>query len=346
MLVESRNSEAYMGYELKHTVPHVSILGIGGAGCNIVSLMAKNGSEASILALNSDARHLSVTKAEKRILLGYNTTSGLGCMGFPERGARAAKESAGEIAKELFGSQVIFIVAGLGGGTGTGAAPVVAEIAKSQGAAAIGVVTIPFQIEKTRWARAKEGLEALIGVCDAVIVVDNGKLLKTAGNLPLSQSLVAANRLIARFLRNLSDMLVEPCSPGFDLSLKALMTENGVCTFGFGEGFGYTKVKDSIRNALANLLLDVRDLRKAEGAIIHVEGGEDMKAEDLKEANKILMKKIASNARVSCGVRLNNSMYDSARATIVLAGVESPFQEKRSRKLNLVSSRLKRLFRD
>ena len=116
--------------------------------------------------------------------------------------------------------------------------------------------------------------------------------------------------------------------------------------FWFWGGFGYIKVKDSIRNALANLLLDVRDLRKAEGAIIHVEGGEDMKAEDLKEANKILMKKIASNARVSCGVRLNNSMYDSVRATIVLAGVESPFQEKRSRKLNLVSSRLKRLFRD
>jgi len=311
----------------KRAVPQISVLGIGGAGCNIVSWMKDKGvSGARIYALNSDAQHLSITKADERLLIGYKITGGLGCGGFPEKGAKAAEESSREIETLIAGSGLVFITAGLGGGTGTGASIVVARIAKEAGALTIGVVTTPFQVERARLIKAKEGLKRLVDECDAVIVIDNNRLRRVAGNLPLAEAFTVANELIATFIKNITETISVPSLMNMDFAdLKAIMTGSGVCAIGFGEGQGDTKVEDAVEKALDTPLLDIGDIRKAEGALIHIEGGDDMTLEDVNRAGEIVIERISPNARVSWGARVNSAMQGSMRATVVLAGVESPF---------------------
>jgi cell division protein FtsZ len=286
----------------------------------------KSVSGAQTLALNSDAQHLSITKADNRILLGYETTHGLGCGGFPEQGAKAAEESSEEIEKEISGSGLVFIAAGLGGGTGTGASPVIAKIAEDLGALTLSVVTVPFQVERARLKKAKEGLKRLVDVSDAVIVIDNNRLRKTAGALPLSEAFAVANELIANFIKNTSETIATPSLMNLDFAdFKAIMMGSGVCAIGFGESSGDTKVEDAVEKALTNQLLDIGDIKMARGAMVHIEGGNDMTLEDINKAGEIVIDRIASNAKVSWGARINSSMQGSLRATVVLAGVDSPF---------------------
>jgi len=316
----------------KKAIPQISVVGIGGAGCNIVTWIKEKGiTGAKTIALNTDAQHLSISKADKRLLIGYKITGGLGCGGFPEQGTRAAEESAEEIKRELQGSGLVFLTAGLGGGTGTGASPVVARIAKDLGALVVGVVTIPFDVERERVIKAKEGLKRLLEVCDAVIVIDNNRLRKVAGNLPLREAFAKANELIASFIKNISETIAVPSLMNLDFAdLKAIMMgKGGVCAIGFGEGSGETKVEDAVEKALSNQLLDIGDIRKAEGALIHVEGGEDMTLDDVNRAGELVISRISPNARVAWGARVNDKMTGTIKVTVVLAGIESPFLEEK-----------------
>ncbi|MEM2914488.1 MAG: hypothetical protein QXH91_03685 [Candidatus Bathyarchaeia archaeon] len=173
----NRVSEKTIEEIAREAIPQICVIGVGGAGCNIVSWMKDKGvAGARIYALNTDAKHLSITRADSRILIGYETCGGLGTGGFIEQGSKAATESSREIENIIAGSGLVFITAGLGGGTGTGASPVVASIAKNLGALTIGVVTIPFQVERSRIDKAKEGLSRLMEQCDAVVVIDNARL--------------------------------------------------------------------------------------------------------------------------------------------------------------------------
>jgi cell division protein FtsZ len=311
----------------REAVPQIAVMGIGGAGCNIVSWMkGKEVSGARIYGMNSDAQHLSITKADQRILLGYKVTGGLGCGGFPEQGAKAAEESLEEIEKLLSGAGLVFVTAGLGGGTGTGASPVVAKLAKEMGALTLAVVTTPFSVERARLLKAKEGLKRLVEVCDAVIVIDNNRLRKVAGNLPLTEAFAVANELIATFIKNTAETIATPSLVNLDFAdLKAIMMGSGVCAMGVGEGQGDTMVEDAVERALDAQLLDIGDIKKSEGALIHVEGGDDMTLEDVNRAGEIVISRISPTARVSWGARVNSSRQGSMRATVVLAGVESPF---------------------
>ncbi len=311
----------------REAIPHIAVLGVGGAGSNIVSwIKEKEVSGARICALNTDAKHLSITKADKRMLLGFQVCAGLGCGGFPEQGSRAAEESSDEIESTIAGSGLVFIAAGLGGGTGTGASPVIAKIAKDLGALTLAVVTIPFQVERARLVKAKEGLGRLVEACDAVIVIDNNRLRKVAGNLPLSEAFGVANELIATFIKNVSETIAIPSLVNLDFAdLKAIMTGSGVCAIGVGEGIGDTKVEDSVQNALNTQLLDIGPLRKCEGALVHIEGGDDMTLEDVNRAGEIVMGTISPTARASWGARVNSKMQGAMHSTVVLAGVESPF---------------------
>jgi len=311
----------------REAIPQIAVLGIGGAGSNIVSWMKeKEVSGAKIYALNTDAKHLSISKADKRILLGFQVCAGLGCGGFPEQGAKAAEETSDEIERTLAGSGLVFVTAGLGGGTGTGASPVISKIAKEMGALTLAVVTIPFQVERARLVKAKEGLGRLVEACDAVIVIDNNRLRKVAGNLPLSEAFGVANELIATFIKNVSETIAIPSLVNLDFAdLKAIMTGSGVCAIGVGEGMGETKVEDSVQKALNTQLLDIGELRKCEGALVHIEGGDDMTLEDVNRAGEIVMGTVSPTARASWGARVNSKMQGAMRATVVLAGVESPF---------------------
>jgi cell division protein FtsZ len=311
----------------RESIPQISVLGVGGAGCNISSWMRDKGVlGAKIYALNSDAQHLSVSNADHRVLLGYKVCGGLGCGGFPEKGTIAAQESFEEIEKLIAGSGLVFIAAGLGGGTGTGSSPIIAKLARNIGALTLSVVTTPFQVERARLRKAKEGLSRLVESCDAVIVIDNNRLRKVAGNLPLREAFAVANELIATFIKNVSETIAIPSLMNLDFAdMKAIMMGGGVCAIGFGEGTGDNKVENSVQKALDTQLLDIGDIRKSEGALVHIEGGDDMTLEDVNRAGELVIEGISPTARVSWGARINSAMQDSIRTTIVLAGVDSPF---------------------
>jgi cell division protein FtsZ len=310
----------------REAVPKITILGVGGGGSNIVSWLKKDGVSARTIALNSDAQHLTVTKADDKVLLGYKTTGGLGCGGFPEQGQRAAEESATEIERVIGDSALVFVTTTLGGGTGTGASPLVAKIAKEYGALTLGMVTIPFNVEGTRVDKAQEGLRRLTKECDSVIVVDNNRLRKVAGNLPLRDAFGVANENIGSFIKGMSEAISLPGHMNLDFAdMKAIMKDGGICAIGFGEGSGDSKVEDAVAKALDSQLLDIGDIRKTKGALIHIEGGEDMTLEDVNRAGELVLEKVSPSANVTWGAMVDRDLKDQVRATIVLAGVESPF---------------------
>ncbi|MCW4051207.1 MAG: cell division protein FtsZ [Candidatus Bathyarchaeota archaeon] len=310
----------------RDATPKIAILGVGGGGSNIVTWMEKKIVGARTVVLNSDAQHLTTSKADERILLGYGLTGGLGCGGFPEQGAKAAEESALEIEQAIGDANLVFVTAALGGGTGTGAAPVVARIARELGALTIGVVTIPFKVEGTRLSKAQDGLKALNDICDSVVVIDNNKLRMVAGKLPVREAFAVANGRVTDFVNNITETLSVPGIMNLDFAdMKAIMMGGGVCAVGFGEGHGGTKVEDAVNKALDNQLLDVDDIGKAGGALVHIEGGEDMTLEDINRAGEMVLESVSRDARVIWGSKINPNLEGKIRATVVLAGVDSPF---------------------
>lgn len=314
----------------RDSVPKISVLGVGGGGSNIVSWLKKDVISARTVALNSDAQHLSISKADDKVLLGYKTTGGLGCGGFPEQGVKAAEESATEIESAISDSALVFVTTTLGGGTGTGASPYVAKMARELGSLTLGVATIPFNVEGTRIEKAKEGLHRLAESCDSVIVIDNNRLRQVAGDLPLRDAFGVANESVGSFIKGMSEALSLPGHMNLDFAdMKAIMKGGGVCAIGFGEGSGDTKVEDAIEKALDSQLLDVGDLRKTKGALIHIEGGEDMTLEEVNRAGELVMEKISPSARVTWGAMINRDLKDQIHATVVLAGVDSPFLKEK-----------------
>ncbi len=317
----------------KEATPKIAILGVGGGGCNMVTWMDKNIIGARTVALNSDAQHLTTSKAGSRVLLGYELCGGLGCGGFPEQGAKAAEESALDIEQAIGDANLVFVATALGGGTGTGATPVVAKIARETCALTIGVVTIPFNVEGTRVIKAKQGLASLVDVCDSVVVIDNNELRNVAGKLPVREAFAVANARVTDFINNVAETLSVPGIMNLDFAdIKAIMMGGGICAIGFGEGSGGTKVEDAVNRALDNQLLDIEDISVARGALVHIEGGEDMTLEDVNRAGELVLDSINPDARVVWGSKINPALDSKIRATVVLAGVESSFllAEKKS----------------
>jgi cell division protein FtsZ len=310
----------------KEATPKIAILGVGGGGSNMVTWMDKKVIGARTVALNSDAQHLTTSKAGSRVLLGYELCGGLGCGGFPEQGAKAAEESAHEIEQSIGDANLVFVTSALGGGTGTGASPIVAKVSRELGALTIGVVTIPFNVEGTRVTKAKQGLGSLVDICDSVIVIDNNELRNLAGKLPIREAFAVVNARITDFINNMTETLSVPGIMNLDFAdIKAIMMGGGICAIGFGEGSGGTKVEDAVNRALDNQLLDIEEIGVARGALVHIEGGEDMTLEEVNRAGELVLDSINKDARVVWGSKINPALDGKIRATVVLAGVESPF---------------------
>jgi len=312
---------------------NIKVVGCGGAGTNASTWLYKKGIQgAEIIALNTDKQHLDLMEADKKILIGRDLTRGLGCGGFPEKGREAAKEQISELKETLRGCDMVFITAGLGGGTGTGSAPVVAEIAKEMGAIVIGTVTMPFDIERTRIDKAEFGLQQLRDVSDTVIVIDNNRLVAIAGNLPIQQAFAVANELISTMIKGIVEIIAVPSLVNLDYAdVKAIMANGDVSVIGIGESDSENKVEEAVKRALTNPLLDV-SYEGATGALIHVTGGQDLTLEEVSRAGDLITEALDAESNVIWGARIDNSMTGKLRIMTIITGVKSPYILGKSQK--------------
>ncbi|MBI5871651.1 cell division protein FtsZ [archaeon] len=305
---------------------NIKVFGIGGGGSNATSWLAKKGVQgAEIIALNTDKQHLDLQEADKKIIIGRSLTRGLGCGGFPEKGKEAAKEQIAELKEIIRGTDMIFITAGMGGGTGTGAAPIVAQLAKEIGAIVIGCVTMPFNIERARIEKAEYGLEQLREACDTVIVIDNNRLVTIAGNLPIQQAFAVANELISTMIKSIVEIIAIPSLVNLDYAdVKAIMANGDVSVIGVGESDSEKRVDEAVKRALCNPLLEV-SYNGATGALIHVTGGPDLTLDEVSGIGKLVTASLDEDANVIWGARVNADMAGRVRVLTIVTGVQSPF---------------------
>ncbi len=305
---------------------NMKVIGVGGAGSNMVSWLYKKGIKgAEIIACNTDKQHLDMTEADHKFLIGVGVTRGLGCGGYPVKGAQAAQETATKIKEALNKTDIAFVCAGMGGGTGTGASPFIAKTARDVGSIVIGTVTMPFKIERARIDKAEFGLEQLRENCDTVIVIDNNRLVKIAGNLPVQQAFAVANELIATMIRGIVETIAVPSLVNLDFAdVKAIMKCGGVAAIGIGVSDTTNRVEEAVRGALSNPLLDI-SYKGAEGALIHIEGGSDMTLDEVARAGELVTESLDEDANVIWGARVSDDMKGKICVMTIITGVNSPW---------------------
>ncbi|MEM2089615.1 MAG: cell division protein FtsZ [Candidatus Pacearchaeota archaeon] len=312
--------------ELKAGRANIKVIGVGGAGCNMVTWLFNKGiTGATVYAVNTDALHLSISKADEKILIGKELTRGLGCGGFPEKGREAAKEAIVDLKRAVSGADMVFVLAGMGGGTGTGAIPIVAQLAKEVGAITIGVVTMPWETERARIDKAEFGLQQLREVTDTVIVIDNNRLVDIAGNLPIEQALAVANELVSTMIKGIVETITIPSLINLDYADVAAIMKNGdVSCIGIGESDTQNRVEEAVKQALAHPLLDI-DYKGATGALIHVTCGDDLKLEELNNIGQLVTENLSPDAQVIIGARINRDFRGKVRVITIITGVKSPY---------------------
>ena len=306
------------------SLPKIKIVGCGGAGNNTINRLYNVGVDgAETIAVNTDKQHLDVIKADKKILVGKSLTRGLGAGGFPEVGKRAAELARSTLQEVLKDADLVFITAGMGGGTGTGTAPVVAEVAKEQGAIVVGMVSTPFKVERARMVKAEEGIAELRKAADTVIVLDNNRLLEYVPNLPLEQSFSVMDQLIAETVKGISETITRPSLINLDFAdVKAIMHGGGVAVMLVGE----TKSQDKsevVKAALNHPLLDV-EYHGATGALVHITGGPDLTLKEAENITEALTYELDSHANVIWGARVQKEFEGKVRVMAILTGVQSP----------------------
>jgi cell division protein FtsZ len=305
---------------------NIKVVGVGGAGNNMASWLHEKGVKgAEIFAMNTDQQHLNITSADKKFLIGENVTKGLGCGGFPEKGEESAREALTKIKDSLDSADMVFVCAGMGGGTGTGAAPVVAKVARDIGSIVIGVVTMPFKIERARIDKAEMGLSSLRQSCDTVIVIDNNRLVEVAGDLPIRQAFAVANELISTMIKGIVETIAIPSLVNLDFAdVRAIMKDGGVAVIGVGYSDTNNKVDESVKQALENPLLDI-SYEGAGGALIHVHGGPDLTLEEINQIGEKVTGSLDDSANVIWGARVTDDMKGKVVVMTIITGVKSPW---------------------
>lgn len=304
----------------------IAVCGVGGGGSNTVQRMAKLGiTGAKLIAANTDGKHLNtLDHSINRILMGGVLTRGLGAGGFPEMGAKAAEYSKNDIEKAVQDANLVFITAGMGGGTGTGAAPVIAQLAKNSGAIVVGIVTYPFALERVRLQIAKKGIEELRKNSDTLIVIDNQRLVEVYKNLAIDQAFKIADEVASKAVKGITETLNRPGLINVDFAdIRSIMTNGGIAMISVGEGRGPSKVDDVVRNTLQNKLLDV-DYDGTTGIMLYIMGGEDLTLGDANEIARKLTERASPNANVIWGARLEPEYNDRVEVIAIFTGVKSP----------------------
>ena len=325
-IVQNATTQTEEQPELQIGHANIKVIGVGGAGGNMVSWLYKKGIKgAQIIACNTDKQHLDITQADKKFLLGAECTKGLGAGGYPSKGADAAQESHMQLKESLRGTDMVFICAGMGGGTGTGASPVVASIAKEMGAIVIGTVTMPFDIERARIDKAEFGLQQLRQSSDTVVVIDNNRLVQIAGNLPVQQAFAVANELVATMIKGIVETIAIPSLVNLDFAdVKAIMSDGGVAAIGIGSSDTKNRVDEAVRGALSNPLLDI-SYKGATGALIHIEGGPDLTLDEISTIGELVTESMDDDSNVIWGARISEEMKGKLMVMTIITGVHSPW---------------------
>ncbi|MFH1358401.1 MAG: cell division protein FtsZ [archaeon] len=303
----------------------VKVFGVGGAGGNTISRMKEIGIKGGeFIAVNTDAQDLLYSNADSKILIGRELTMGLGAGSNPKIGEEAARESEQEIKKKVAGCDMVFVTCGMGGGTGSGAAPVISALARKQGALTIGVITMPFTIEgRKRIENAEYGLERMESAVDTLIVIPNDKLLEIAPELPLQTAFKVADEILTNAVKGTTELVTKSGLVNLDFAdVKAVMTNGGVSLMGMGESDSANRAQEAVEKALSNPLLDV-DISEAGGALVNIIGGNDMSLDEARAIIAAVGDRLSSEAKMIWGAQISPEMEKSIRVMIIITGVKS-----------------------
>jgi len=303
----------------------ISVCGVGGGGSNTIQRMSRmNIIGANLIAANTDGKHLNTLDSSiKRVLLGGPLTRGLGAGGFSEMGAKAAEYSKADIERAIDGSNLLFITAGMGGGTGTGASPVIAQIAKNNCALVVGIVTFPFRLERVRLQVAAKGIEELRKNVDTLIVIDNQRLVEVYKNMQIDQAFKVADEVASRAVKGITETINRPGLINVDFAdIRSIMAKGGIAMISIGEGHGNDKVNEVVRSTLQNKLLDV-DYDGTTGIMLYIMGGEDLTLGDSNEIAKKLTEQAAPNANVIWGARIEPEYNGRVEVVAIFTGIKS-----------------------
>lgn len=303
---------------------NIKIVGAGGAGNNTLTRMNEVGiNGVETIAINTDAQDLLFSKVDQKILIGKNITNGLGAGSNPEIGENSAQESREAIEAALKGADMVFVTCGLGGGTGTGSAPVVAEIAKLMGALTISIVTLPFSEEGImRWKNAQYGLEQLQQNSDTVIIVQNDKLLQIAPELPLTAAFKVADEILVNAVKGITELITEKGLVNLDFAdIRTIMKNGGTAMVGIGESNSENRALEAVEQAINNPLLDM-DITGGKSALLNVSGGPTMSLKDTKIMLKVIAEKLDHSARIIWGARLEDALDKTVRALLIVTGLK------------------------
>ncbi len=319
--------------------PKVAVVGAGGQGSNLVNRLFTNGiKSATTIAMNTDVGHLNMIKAHKKILLGKDITQGLGAGGYPEVAAKAAEVSKAEIEDALNGFDLVFICAGMGGGTGTGSAPIIAKTAREMGATVIATVTFPFALERSRKQKAEWGIEQLSKQADCTIVIENDKLLSYVPNLPIEKAFELVDNVTGNAVKGIADTITLPSLINLDFAdLRNVVRNTGTAVISIGTGTGPGRIEQAIKSTRSHPLLSV-DYEGAKGALLHVAGGSNLTISDATRLGEGVTSDLAPDANVIFGARMLPELGDSVRVMSIVTGVKAKFDSRKEHNSEMSSS--------
>ena len=322
----------------------LKVVGVGGGGCNAINTMVDAGLQGvEFIAINTDIQTLNMNKASVKIQIGSKLTRGLGAGANPEVGRQAALEDADQIAECLKGADMVFITCGLGGGTGTGASPVIADVSKELGALTVAVVTKPFPFEgKMRALQAEDGLAQLKARADTLITIPNQRLMSIGGkHMSIKDAFLKADEVLLYAVRSISDLIISSGHINVDFAdVKTVMSERGMAIMGVGMGTGDKRAVEAAHKAISSPLLEDISIHGAKGVLINVTGNMDMTLHEVTEASTLIQEQAHEDARVIWGLVFDESMEDSVRITVIATGfgeeaVKKEEKPERARRENL-----------
>ncbi len=312
---------------IKGVKTNIFVVGAGGAGNNTISRLNEMGIEgATTIAVNTDAQDLFYSQSSKKILLGRQTSKGLGAGGEPSVGEECAEESEDEVREELEGADMVFITCGLGGGTGTGSAPIISKLAKKLGALTVAVATMPFSAEGIkRRDNAEQGLEKLQEAADTVIIIPNDKLLEVAPNLPLNKAFMVSDEILGRAVKGITELITKKGLVSLDFAdIRSIMSGSGMAMIGMGESESGDRALESVHEALSSPLLDI-DISNATGALVNISGSSDLTLHEAEKIVQVVADKLDPEANIIWGTQIDESLQNIVRTTVVVSGIKTAY---------------------